>query len=182
MQNPFETAGRPYVEPDAIVLGAYSAWNRNLPFNPLLYGTKYTLRTTAGVSRTIAGVSIGNSDWTFEVTAALSAAWSPADYTWDLILIRTADAAESIIESGTISVFAAAADRRDHAEIMVDKITSILENRADSDVGSYTIKSRQITKMTVKELMDWRDYYLAEIGRRPDAQGTKKNSVQVRFK
>ena len=181
MQNPFETASRPYVEPDSIVLGAYSAWNRTLPFNPALYGVKHVLRL-AGVARTVAGVSIGNDNWTFEATTLLTAAWAAGDYTWDLVLIRTSDSAESILESGTIKVFAATADRRDHAQIMVAKITSILENRADSDVGSYTIKTRSITKMTVKELIDWRDYYLAEIGRRPDAQGTKKNSVQVRFK
>ena len=180
MINPFDTADRPLVEPDNIVVGTFVAWNRQLDFDPTRYATKYLLRAGA-VTRSIAGAHIGNGVWTYEIVAAISSAWTTGEYTWDLVLVRTADAAESIVQSGSISLFAASADRRDHARIMVDKITSILENRADSDVGSYTIKSRSITKMSVKELTEWREYYLAEIGRRPDAQGGKKNTVLVRF-
>ena len=181
MKNPFETDDRPTVEPDGIVVGTFVAWNRVLDFDSTLYGTKYILRAPT-VTRTVLGTYVSNDVWTYEILAATSTGWTTGEHTWDLILIRLSDNAESIVESGVMSLFAATADRRDHAQIMVDKINSILENRADSDVESYTIKSRQITKMSIKELMEWRDYYLAEIGRRPDAQGTKKNSVQVRFK
>ncbi len=180
MINPFDTSQRLLVEPESIVLGTFVAWNRSLPFDPTLYGTKYVFRAPT-VTHTIPGVLLSSGVWTYEISAAASVAWTAGDHTWDLVLVRLSDSAESIIASGSISLFAATADRRYHAQIMVAKITSILENRADSDVGSYSIKSRQITKMSVKELTDWREYYLAEIGRRPDAQGTKKNSVQVRF-
>jgi hypothetical protein len=30
---------------------------------------------------------------------------------------------------------------------------------------NYSIKNRSITKMSPKELVEWRDYYLVEIGR-----------------
>lgn len=178
MINPFETSSRSLTEPDSVVVGAFSAWNRSLPeFDPGLYSLKYTLRT-AGSEHIVSGTYLGNGLWTFEVN---STAWLAGDYTWDFTLIRQADLAESILESGSIRVFLATSDRRDHAQVMVTKITSILENRADSDVGSYTIKSRSITKMTIKELTDWRDYYLAEIGRRPTARGGRRNTLQVKF-
>jgi hypothetical protein len=45
---------------------------------------------------------------------------------------------------------------------MLDKIESILENRADADVSSYSIAGRSLNKLTVEELLRWRDYYRAE--------------------
>ena len=67
---------------------------------------------------------------------------------------------------------------------MVAKIESILSGRADNDVESYTIKSRSITKMSVKELTNWREYYLVEAGREVDPfTGKRKqaNTVKVGF-
>ena len=54
-------------------------------------------------------------------------------------------------------------DPRSHAEIMVKKIESILQGRADQDVSSYSINGRSLTRMGVADLVEWRDYYMAEI-------------------
>jgi hypothetical protein len=54
------------------------------------------------------------------------------------------------------------ADPRSHAEIMIGKIESILQGKADSDVGSYSIAGRSLTKMSFGELMTARDQYKAE--------------------
>ncbi len=76
-------------------------------------------------------------------------------------------------------------DRRTHAEIMVAKIESVLQGRADHDIESYSIKNRSLTRMSVKELMHWRDYYRAEVdytgGSDTGAKRVKKNTVRVRF-
>ena len=40
-----------------------------------------------------------------------------------------------------------------------------LEGKADSDVSSYSIGSRSLSKMTPEELTTWRDYYKAEYNR-----------------
>jgi hypothetical protein len=45
---------------------------------------------------------------------------------------------------------------------MVDKIQSVLEGKAGSDVSEYSIAGRSLTKMTYQELLDARKSYRAE--------------------
>ena len=69
---------------------------------------------------------------------------------------------------------------------MLDKIESILEGKADSDVSSYSIGNRSLAKMTPEELTNWRDYYKAEYNRElrkeqiDRGEGTG-NTIKVRF-
>ena len=82
--------------------------------------------------------------------------------------------------------FATTGDTRSHAKIMLDKIESILEGKADSDVSSYSIGNRSLAKMTPEELTNWRDYYKAEYNRElrkeqiDRGEGTG-NTIKVRF-
>ena len=46
---------------------------------------------------------------------------------------------------------------------MIGKIESILEGKADSDVASYSIQGRSLTKLAIDELLQWRDYYRREV-------------------
>ena len=48
---------------------------------------------------------------------------------------------------------------------MVDKLESLLEGKADADVSSYAIAGRSLNKLTVEEMLKWRDYYKAEYQR-----------------
>jgi hypothetical protein len=78
------------------------------------------------------------------------------------------------------------ADPRIHAEIMVVKIQSILEGKADSDVAEYSISGRSLTKLTFKELLDARDYYRREVVKHNNDELIKKgkkngSTIQVRF-
>ena len=54
-------------------------------------------------------------------------------------------------------------ERLHHAQLMLDKIESLLLGKADDDVASYTIKSRSINKMSPEELRQWREYYRREV-------------------
>jgi len=78
------------------------------------------------------------------------------------------------------------ADNRSHATIMVQKIQSLLEGKADKDVTSYSIQGRSISKMSITELTDWRDYYRKEVVKERQAAdlaaGKKTGStIKARF-
>jgi hypothetical protein len=78
------------------------------------------------------------------------------------------------------------ADPRTHAEIMLDKIESLLQGRADKDVSSYSIQGRSIAKMSIVDLLQWRDYYRKEVlkERRDNAIALgkpTKTTMKVRF-
>ncbi len=62
---------------------------------------------------------------------------------------------------------------------MLAKLESVLTNRADSDVESYTIGSRSITKIPLNELMTWRDHYRSEVAR--EDAGGRTPTLKVRF-
>lgn len=73
-----------------------------------------------------------------------------------------------------------------HAETMLAKIEAVLEGRIDSDVESYSIAGRQITKIPVNELLVLRDKYRAErnneLAAESIAEGTgNPNKIKVRF-
>lgn len=50
-----------------------------------------------------------------------------------------------------------------HAATMLEKIEAVLEGRVDSDVESYQIAGRSITKIPIGELLTLREKYKAEV-------------------
>ena len=69
---------------------------------------------------------------------------------------------------------------------MVEKIESILAGKADSDVSSYSIAGRSLTKMSFTELLEARDYYRAEANKEKAASDAKNgrkgvSTIKVRF-
>lgn len=186
MANPFDTTESPITEPPSILIGVFTAWRRDLGYDNLTMTVKYRFTPTAGgTAREIAGTSTDGEMWTFQVLSATTAAWAAGEYRWDMIVTRISDSEATIVQTGMVILFATTDDRRTHAEVMVAKIESLLSGRADSDIETYSIKNRSITKMSVSELSDWREYYLAEIGRTggstTGADRPSKNTLRVRW-
>lgn len=150
------------------MIGRFSSWYITDRHDPLTVSLKYVLDGGKQI--------VGSHDGTHWVFTTTDRDLRHGAVNADLIVTRLSDGAEALVRTICIRFFSADADRRSHAQIMVAKIESILENRADSDVETYTIKSRSITKMSVKELMDWREYYLGEA-----ARGSGRNTVRVGF-
>jgi hypothetical protein len=61
---------------------------------------------------------------------------------------------------------AANLDDRSHARKVLDAIEAVIENRATLDQQEYTIGSRHLKRMTVAELIEFRDKYRGESRRR----------------
>lgn len=189
--DPFALDKAPYGEPLSLTIGRSAQWRRAIDIDNSLYSLKYVLRlfdpTEAAVDYSIDMDFVSDGVYGADVAAADIASWTASRYYWDLVVVRASDSAEKIVDSGEIYVWDGDSDRRSHAEIMIGKIESILQNRADNDVETYTIKSRSITKMSAAELVKWRDHYIREMENRPMAEGIfavnkpKKDTVRVRF-
>lgn len=182
-ENPFDLSNAPTTEPVSILAGYWVGWRRELDYDDALFTLSYEINDTDH-SITVTGSKSGDF-WQFEILSADTAAFNTSTYRWDLIVTRISDGEKFVHSTGQLQGYATNADRRTHAEVMVKKIESILNGRADHDVESYSIKNRSITKMSVKELTEWRNYYLAEIqmtgGSDTNASRPKKNTVRVRF-
>lgn len=194
MANLFDAANSPTQEPLEVVVGDFIQWRKtelgsDYPNDE--YTATYVARLTAGGSSEIqlVGTAYG-SDYLFSVSSAVSADFTPGYYHWQLEMVRDSDSERVVVERGTFTALADldvnGADPRSHAEIMVDKIEARLENRADVDVSNYSINGRSLVKMSIDELMKWRDYYRAELAMEKRKERVRRGkstgaTVKVRF-
>ena len=171
MANRFDETNAPEGEPGEIVAGDFVSWKRTglaSDYPPASFSAEYVARVSAGGSSEIkiAGTERDSYYW-FTAASSVSANFTPGRYHWQLEVTQTATGNRIAVDRGEFSVIVDldvnGTDPRVHAEIMLDKIESVLENRADGDVSTYTIAGRSLTKMTPQELIDWRDVYRREV-------------------
>ena len=173
MANLFDPAESPTTEPQEIVVGDFIQWrktNFSGDYPNTLYTANYVARITGGGSTEIKLPStVYGSDYLFTVDSETSEDFVAGYYHWQLEITRISDGNRIVLERGTFTAIedldVNGADPRSHAEIMVDKIEGILQGKADSDVSSYSIANRSLTKMSPSELTEWRDYYRKEFAK-----------------
>jgi hypothetical protein len=73
-----------------------------------------------------------------------------------------------------------------HAETMLAAIKTVLEGRITSDVESYTIGGRQITKIPIPELIKIYNHYQSMVNSEKAAEDIANglgnpNTIKVRF-
>lgn len=171
MANMFDTANALETEPAKIIAGDRLIFKRS-DLNNDYANSSFTLKYSARLEGTgsteiqITATASG-SDYLVEVNSSTTASYTVGTYRWQAYITRNSDEQRLTIDEGTWEVIAnrdaATTDPRSHAAIMVDKIESILEGRADSDVSSYSIQGRSLTKLGIEELMAWRDRYKSEL-------------------
>lgn len=156
--------------PETIVIGDYLLWKRTdlVSDYPLAtHSMEYVARLTAGAATEIkVAATETNGTYVFEVTSATSATYVAGFYHWQLEVTETASGNRVVIERGTFTAVVDLdvnnTDPRSHAEIMITKIESILQGKADADVASYSINGRSLTKMSFTDLIDARNFYRQE--------------------
>lgn len=194
MANLFDEANAPEGEPLQIVVGDFLQWKKTQiasDYPTATHSAEYVARITGGGASEIKLAAIERDTYyLFQVDSATSAAFDAGFYHWQLEVTETATGNRIVVERGEFEAIQDldinGADPRPHAEIMLDKIESLLEGRADGDVSTYSIAGRSITKMSPEELLQWRDYYRREVAvfRRKNAidRGKKGNAtILMRF-
>jgi len=195
MANRFDIDQAPDGEtPEIIVIGDYLLWKRSdlVDDYPLAtHSMEYVARITGGGATEIkvAATETGGT-YVFEVDSATSADYVAGFYHWQLEATQTATGNRVVLERGTFTAVVDLdvnnTDPRTHAEIMITKIESILQGKADADVASYSINGRSLTKMSFEDLINARDFYRKEYAKerakeRADAGENTGQTVLVRF-
>lgn len=171
MANLFDADNAPTEVPRAIVIGDF------VQFKLTEYSSDYanTAHTLTFVARAATGANVefqitatntGN-DYLFTADSATTAAYTAGAYHYQIEVLETSSSNRIVVDQGeldvTVDLDVNAVDPRTHAEKMLQKIESVLENRADADVSSYSIAGRSLTKMSPEELLTWRDAYRREV-------------------
>ena len=197
MANLFDAANAPEGEPIEVVVGDFIQWKRSdiaqdYPTSSG-YTAEYVARITGGGDTEIKlPQAAGSTDdyYLFTVDSATSADFSVGLYHWQLEITQTSSGNRVVVDIGDFTAIPDMdnnqADPRIHAEIMVDKIETILAGKADSDVASYSIAGRSLTKMSFSELIEAREYYKREINHHNNKELLKRgksngSTIKVRF-
>jgi hypothetical protein len=171
MANLFDADNAPTEVPRAIVIGDFVQFKLT-EYSSDYANTAHTLTfvaraaTGANVEFTITATNTGN-DYLFTADSATTAAYTAGAYHYQIEVLETSSSNRIVVDQGeldvTVDLDVNAVDPRTHAEKMLQKIESVLENRADADVSSYSIAGRSLTKMSPEELLTWRDNYRREV-------------------
>ena len=194
MSNVFDAGDALSTEPLTFRVGDFVQWKREALRNT--YGTGYTAEYVARIAGGSDEIKIAQAGATttsyflFTADTSTTAAYTAGDYHWQLEITQTSSSNRAVVEVGEWTIEpdldTASADPRSTAQIMLDKIESVLTGRADGDVASYSIEGRSLQKIPVLELMTWRDRYRAEVAKERNdallARGkTGSATIQVRF-
>ena len=171
MANLFDSDNAPEGEPLEVVVGDFLQWKRSdlvADYPSATHSVEYVARVTQGGSSEIKFAGVGSADYyLFTVDSSVSEGFEAGFYHWQLEVTETSSGNRIVVQRGefkaVVDLDVNGTDPRTHSEVMLDKIETILEGKADSDVSNYSIAGRSLTKMTFDELMVARDRYRQEV-------------------
>jgi hypothetical protein len=172
MSNLFDRANYPTQEPDTIVIGDRLVWRRDdiadtYPTSTFALTYEFHKDSGGGGSHQFE-ITATEADSTYfiEVASSTTASYTDGDYIWNAYITRSADSERIRIDTGRSTVVLnlanTNADLRSHAKKVLDNIEAVLENRASIDQSSFSIAGRSLSRMSIDELLTFRDRYHAE--------------------
>lgn len=196
MSNAFDRENYSQKEPSTLVLGDYWAWKRDdladtYPVGSYALTYEFHEDSGGGGSHKFT-LTATEADDTYYIEAASSTTtgYTVGDYIWEAYITKTADSNRVMVDSGrttiTQNLADTNADLRSHAKKVLDAIEAVIEGRATIDQSSFSLGGRSLSRMSVDELMTFRDRYRAEylkeikLARIRNGQGTG-NTIKVRF-
>lgn len=162
--NLFDSANAPQGEPTQITAGDYLQWKRE-DLEADYPSTSYTLKYSArlhGTGSTEIEITAG-SNQVVSVSQSVTANYAAGTYSWDAYIVRNSDNERVRVGSGQWKVLAnkdtSTDDPRTDAEINLQKCMDVYSGRIGSDVDSYSIAGRSLTKLKPEELRKEINYW-----------------------
>jgi hypothetical protein len=172
MANLFDRANYPTQEPDILVVGDRWMWRRpDLAsiYDPSEYALTYEYHRDSGgggVNQFTITATETSNDYIIEVPSTTTDAYVANAYIWYAFITRSSDSERIAVDNGRaelIDDFADSnADVRSHAKTVLDAIEATIEGRASQDQMSYSIAGRSLSRMSIDDLMTFRNRYRAE--------------------
>ena len=192
MANLFDVDNAPTIEPEKFAIGDFVQWKREDlvdDYPTATHSAEWVARISGGGSEIKVTATETSTYYLFTIASATSSSFTQGHYHWQLEITETSSGNRIIVDTGTLDIehdLDDNVDPRSHAQIMVDKIESILQGKADADVSSYSINGRSLTKMSFQDLIDARDFYRKEYAKELQLERAKNGdatgaTVLVRF-
>lgn len=157
----FETLGR---VPGCVTAGdSYPIRLSELSASYPVASYRLQIAMTLGTANPVL-VDLANSAGVHGGTLSFASA-APGAWRYAIKATRLTDGLVQTVATGTIQVNPDPArhDVRSHAERVLEAIEALIEGRATTDVQSYSIAGRSLTRMTPAELVTWRSHYRQDV-------------------
>ena len=195
MSNIFDRVNYPTQEPDTLVVGDRWVWRRDdlvsdYPLDEYALEYRFTEDSTGNTNAFTIAATEAESTYLVEIASAVTASLTAGDYQWAAFIIRSSDSQRVVVDQGRTEILPnlqnTTADLRSHAKKVLDAIEAVLENRASQDQMSYSIAGRSLSRMSIDDLMTFRNRYRAEYLREIKLARIKNkqasgNRIKVRF-
>lgn len=169
MSNKFDSTNYPPQVPTELQLGDFWAWKRDDLSNdyPVAsYSLSYEFNLIDGATVSNFTITATESNDTYIVEASNTSSYTKGNYNWVSYMTRSSDSARVKLEEGFVEIqdnyATTTASVRSHAKIVLDSIEAVIENRANIDQASMSIAGRSLSRMSIDELLTFRDRYKAE--------------------
>ena len=172
MSNKFDRENYPSQEPIELVVGDYWVWKKDdlaTDYPTDSYSLSYEFHCDSGGGGnhqfTINAVEANNTYY-IEVPTTTTDNYNPHDYIWGAYITRTSDSSRVQVGEGKITILPNLADTnadlRSHAKKVLDSLEAVIEGRATIDQSSMSIAGRSLSRMSVDELLTFRNRYKSE--------------------
>lgn len=171
MSNAFDSDNYPTQVPTELKLGDYFAWkinNLSTDYPNTGYVLSYEFNLIDGgtpANITITATNLG-ADYKVEVASSVTAAYTKGEYNWIANITVNGSSNRVKVGEGFITLqdnyATTTASVRSHAKIVLDAIEAVIENRATMDQSSMSIAGRSLSRLSIDELLTFRDRYKTE--------------------
>lgn len=179
----------PTVWPSSITAGNTVKFTvENSDFPPSTWTLTYTLVSSAA-SYDVTATDNGDGSHLFSANSSVTTTWAEGHYSF---FISASDGADRYtVAQGSIDVLpnpeSGAYDPRSHAKKVLDSLDALLEGKATKDQESYSINGRSISRMSIEDLIMWRDRYKALYAQEQQAERVaaglgSSRKIKVRFR
>ena len=169
MSNAFDSTNYPSQVPVELQLGDFWAWKRedlSQDYPVAGYSLSYEFNLVDGATVANFTLTATESDDNYIIEESSTVSYTKGNYNWVSYITRSSDSARVKLEEGFVEIqdnyATTSASVRSHAKIVLDAIEAVIENRATMDQSSMSIAGRSLSRLSIDELLTFRDRYKAE--------------------
>ena len=193
MANKFDSTNYPTSEPNELQLGDFWAWKRtdlSTDYPTASYALSYEFNLVDGSTAANFTLTATESNDEYIIEVSNTTSYTSGEYNWVAYITRSSDSARIKLSEGFTEIqenyATTTSSVRSHAKKVLDAIEAVIENRATMDQSSMSIAGRSLSRLTIDELLQFRDRYKAEYLKEVKKARIKNkkdsgNTIKVRF-
>lgn len=193
MANKFDSTNYPTSEPNELQLGDFWAWKRtdlSTDYPTASYALSYEFNLVDGSTAANFTLTATESNDEYIIEVSNTTSYTAGEYNWVSYITRSSDSARIKLSEGFTEIqenyATTTSSVRSHAKKVLDAIEAVIENRATMDQSSMSIAGRSLSRLTIDELLQFRDRYKAEYLKEVKKARIKNkkdsgNTIKVRF-